>query len=399
MKTRRLLVIATLALGVGINANAQFNIGNRIKNKITNKIDQKTNQVQNQIQNKIDNTVDNAVDKVTKPVTDAIDNTVDGAMNRVTKTFDLAVEMKTGLNAPQWSEKMDIDELYDALKYYVDLEEFCVQKKNQEWLCSEKGEQSNKIINVILNRNDKNVARWHNFDKEYDRYKAVAKMGHDFLYEGCPTTATLQGNAYLEAVLKWYVAKAKKGKKNAKHYYTGNGGATRNLAFGTDRYTDSPEIQKQSVELQKLWDKLDADYKAKWPKCNPYMTIDEIKAEREAERLEAERKAAEAKAKREAEIEASKKPLKAGALNKTYNAKVLKLVKASDPDVIKVVIESSSWNVKPLTRRTMVVWIVRKDKDGNLIANDRTFAEDYMGGGKWGNLHQYGIGLRSQYVK
>lgn len=397
MKTRKLLVVAALTMGVGINANAQFNIGNRIKNKIKNKVEQKVEGVQNTIDNKINNTVDNAVDKVTKPVTDAIDNTVDGAMNRVTKIFDLAVELKTGLNAPQWNEDMDIDDLYDALKYYVDLEEFAVKKKNTEWLCGDKGEMSTKIFNVLQNRDDKTVARFNSFDKARDRYVAVAKATHDYLYPDYPSG--LEGNAYLEAALKWYVTKAKKGKKNANRYYTCNGGATRFLAFCTDRYTDSPEIQKQTVELQKLWDKLDADYKAGYPNCDPYKTMEGIKKQREEERIERERKAAEAKAKRQAEIEASKKTLKPGALNKSLNAQITKLVKQSDPNVLKVVVESSSWNVTPLTRRTVMVWLVTKDDEGNLVARDRTFAQDYMGAGKWGNLHQYGIGVRTQYVK
>lgn len=387
MELNNIIKVSLAAVAVaafGLSANAQFgNLGNRIKQN-----------AKNAVQNKIERTVDNAVDKA-----------INTAEKEAKKQLNMAVEYKTQLNAPNPEACKDIDELYDAFEYWANLQEMANKKKDAEWLCSEKGEKMGQIFNMIANDNSKEVARWHSWSTAQERCSEVGKATRALLYDGYPKSEDFSGNnnAYLAAALKWYVEKAKKGKNNAKNYYTSNGSATRYLAFCTDRYTDDEAIEKQTKELRKLYDKMDEGYKAKYPNANPYLTFDQVKKEMAEAKERAAKEKAEKEAKRKAEIEASKQTLKPGALNKSMNAQVLKVAKAKFPGVIKVVVENDSWSVKreggTIARRTLLAWVVTKDKDGNLVAHDYGFAQDYMGGGKYGSLHHYSVGLRTVYVK
>lgn len=384
MKNIEKRIMAVIAIAaVSVSASAQFgNLGKRIKQN-----------VKSAVHNKIERTVDNAVY-----------NAINNAEKEAKKQLNMAVEYKTQLNAPNPEAANDIDELYDAFEYWATLQEMANKKKDVEWLCSEKGEKMTDIYNMIANDNSKEVANWHSWSTAQERCSEVGKATRAILYDGYPDSkVTGEGNPYLAAALKWYVDKAKKGKTNAKNYYTSNGSATRYLAFCTDRYTDDEAIEKQTKELRKLYDKMDEGYKAKYPNANPYKTYDEVKKEVAESRARVAKEKAEKEAKRKAEIEASKKTLKPGALNKSMNAKVLSVAKAKFPGVIKVVVENDTWTVKreggTIARRTLLAWVVTKDSDGNLVAHDYGFAQDYMGGGKYGSLHHYSVGVRTVYVK
>ena len=89
---------------------------------------------------------------------------------------------------------------------------------------------------------------------------------------------------------------------------------------------------------------------------------------------------------------------KAGKLNASLKAKALAEAKRDDPSVIDVVITSNNWNVKPLERRTVSGYVIKKDENGRR-AFGRTWTQDYMGGGKYGSLRNYGVGLDSFYLK
>lgn len=387
MKLNNIIKVSLVAVAViacSLSASAQFkNLGNRIKQN-----------AKNAVQNKVERTVDNAVD-----------NAINTVEKEAKKQLDMAVEYKTQLNAPNLDECNDIDKMYDAFEYWANLQEMANKKKDVEWLCSDKGEQMGAIFNKIANDNSKEVARWHSWSTAQERCSEVGKATRALLYDGYPKAEDYSGNnnAFLAAALKWYVEKAKKGKKNAKQYYTSNGAATRYLAFCTDRYTDDEAIEKQTKELRKLYDKMDESYKAKYPNANPYLTCEQVKKEEAEAKARAAKEKAEREAKRKAEIEASKQTLKPGALNKSMNAQVLKVAKAKFPGVIKVVVENDSWTVKreggAIARRTLLAWVVTKDAEGNLVAHDYGFAQDYMGGGKYGSLHHYSVGLRQVYVK
>ena len=385
-------IMAALAIAVaGLNANAQFgNLGNRIKQK-----------AKQAVENKVESTVNNAVNSAVNGAVNKVEQTAQNAVSNAKQTINVAAEYKTMANRPTVDKSSSISDKYAALDYWMNLQEYANKKKDVEWLTSDNGEESTKVINLILNDSNKENSSY-SYEAEYNRYKTIASATHDILYDGEPTEG--EGSELLAAKLKWYVNKAKKGKENAKAYYTINGAAIRYLGFDSGKYSDTEEIQKQTKELVKLYENNVSDeYKAKYPNCNPTWSYDDIQTKKaEAQKAEEERKAAAA-AKKKAQIEASKQTLKAGSLDKSLNAKVLKLAKQRVPGCIKVVVESSSWNVVrengAIVRRTVLAWVVTKDDSGNLVANDYGFAQEYLGGGKYDALRNYSIGVRKVYVK
>ena len=89
---------------------------------------------------------------------------------------------------------------------------------------------------------------------------------------------------------------------------------------------------------------------------------------------------------------------KAGSLNKSLKAQALRASKAEDSGVIDVVITSNNWKVDPLTRRSVTGYVIKQDAHGKR-AFSRSWCQDYMGGGKYGSLRSYGVGMGSFYIK
>ena len=98
-----------------------------------------------------------------------------------------------------------------------------------------------------------------------------------------------------------------------------------------------------------------------------------------------------------------KQPMpKAGTLNKSLKAKALSLAKADDSSVTDVVITSNTWDVKRengvIKNRVAYGYIIKNTELGKL-ATKRSWCQDYQGGGKYGGLRNFGVGLGTFYVK
>jgi len=92
---------------------------------------------------------------------------------------------------------------------------------------------------------------------------------------------------------------------------------------------------------------------------------------------------------------------KAGAMNASQKAKALALAKAEDSSVIDVVITSKTWNVQRNalgvpTHRTISGYVIRNTKNGKQ-ASSRSWAQDHMGGGKYGALRNFGVGVSGSF--
>ena len=94
---------------------------------------------------------------------------------------------------------------------------------------------------------------------------------------------------------------------------------------------------------------------------------------------------------------------KGGPLN-GLAAKALASAKKSESykDAIAVVIDAPQWtvdyNLGNPVRRKAGGWVIKNTKYGKK-AYRAQFSEDYMGGGKYGEIHLYGIGGGQHYVK
>jgi hypothetical protein len=98
-----------------------------------------------------------------------------------------------------------------------------------------------------------------------------------------------------------------------------------------------------------------------------------------------------------------KQPMpKAGSLNKSLKAKALSCAKAEDSSIIDVVITSNTWDIKREygvpKHRVVYGYVIRKTEVGKQ-ASKRSWCQDYMGGGKYGGLRNFGVGTESFYVK
>lgn len=93
----------------------------------------------------------------------------------------------------------------------------------------------------------------------------------------------------------------------------------------------------------------------------------------------------------------------AGGMNGQLHAKALALAKASDSSVVDVIITNNQWTVKteagvPKYRMVSGYWL-RKDAHGTR-ASSHSWCQDYQGGGKYGSLRNFGVGVESPfYIK
>lgn len=103
-------------------------------------------------------------------------------------------------------------------------------------------------------------------------------------------------------------------------------------------------------------------------------------------------------------VEVQYQPMpKAGAMNASYKAKVLPLEKAVSDAVVDCVVTSDSWEVQRdaagnILRRVIYGYSLVQTKRGKQ-ATRVSWAEDYMGDGKYGAVRSYGVGGGQFYVK
>ena len=94
---------------------------------------------------------------------------------------------------------------------------------------------------------------------------------------------------------------------------------------------------------------------------------------------------------------------KAGKMNASYKSKVLPLEKAITSEVVDCVITSDGWEVQKdaagnILRRVIYGYSIVQTKRGKQAVRV-SWAEDHMGGGKYGAIHAYGNGGAQFYVK
>lgn len=103
-------------------------------------------------------------------------------------------------------------------------------------------------------------------------------------------------------------------------------------------------------------------------------------------------------------IEVKYEPMpKAGKMNAAYKAKVLPLEKEITKEVVDCVVTSDGWEVQKdaagnILRRVIYGYSIVQTKRGKQAVRV-SWAEDHMGGGKYGALHAYGNGGAQFYVK
>lgn len=96
------------------------------------------------------------------------------------------------------------------------------------------------------------------------------------------------------------------------------------------------------------------------------------------------------------------KPMpKAGKLNASLKAKALAIAKSRNSDVVDVVITRNAWDIKRNalgvpTHRVAYGYYIVKTKHGKR-ALPYSWAQDHQGGGKYGALRHFGVGVGGQF--
>lgn len=378
------IMLLALTLIIGFNANAQ--LGGLVRkglNKATEKV------TKNNANSKQTTTESSSTKKsCSDDDLEALLNDADGSNGH----------SKVGkIEEPYVDANSSGAELSRALNYWLDKTEQAVFKKDVEWLCSDKAENSYDIMQMLRKRLADGKTDGFYYDKEKPRYSEVTRKVSALLLDGAPELGKpLTGNEYLVASIKWYIGKADNGGPNAKKYMVMKAADMRRRAFESGRYKDTPEVQQVTEQLKARWAKFDEAYKSKNAIDDPNLSYAQIVAAKD-------KKDQQEKADQQARIDASKKSLTAGSLDASLNAQILKVARKRMPETIKVVVENDSWSYKKngivIEYRFVSAWVISKDKDGNLVAHDYTFAQDYAGGGKYGAMRYNGIGLRTVYVK
>ena len=385
----KVLLATAVASCFSLNAEAQFG---GLLNKAKNKAKEVTKEVTNDAVNKAANKVKDAAKG---KVNEVINGTDSGTANGT--TTGTAAEQQA--QRPVITANSSVPELIKAYYYWADLRDQAIKRKDLEWLCSPDGEQTTNLIVAMSNhknakgyKDEIDAAKEH-FNEQWNAFKEVKLAGKP--------AVKITDNASLAQQLAWNVEMAKNGGPNVRRVFTTEACGTLFLNLTRDGFSTESPVAEQIQELQKLWDQLDPETQAKNAECNPYNTVEEMIAFKEKGREAWQKEEAEREAKRKAALEEATKTAKelTGSMNAQWNAQVLKVAKERVPECTKVIVSSNSWDVKReagvIKCRCIYAWVVMPDG----TATDYGFCQDYLGGGKYGNLRNYGIGLNKILVK
>ena len=373
----KVMLVAAVAACFSLNADAQFGgLLNKAKNK--------------------------AKEVVKDAGKDAKNTAKETAKEAAKEKADEAVTKVTGKkkdNAPRVKADSNIREIVRTYYYWAELQDKANKNKDLEWLYSLDGYEASNCIQYMINHPEAET-----FDFEIrpavEHFNPIGEASNALRYAGKPNFK-INDNASLAKALAWDVEKAVNGDQQERNFFTVEGGAIRYLNLLDKKYSDKGAVAEQTELLKQLWDTMDADYKAAFPNCNPYYSQAECININKKGLAELKKEFEAKEAARKAEIEANSKTAKelTGSMNAEWNAKVFKLAKQRVPDCTKVIVYSNAWDVKrqgsTILRRCIYAWVVKPDG----TATDYGFCEDYQGGGKYGSLRNYSIGMRHVFVK
>lgn len=435
MKKRILLsavLSSVLMLGVSASAYCQINFG-ALKNKVVNKVKQEASNVANKA-------VDNVVDQVTG-------NTNTNSSNTTTATSDNAlVNAAQALNSgntassapaqdnvfastspkvqpkgPKPAEvtvKSNIEDVYAAFYYYLDLMKEAVQLKDVSFLCSLDGQKASNILyKVIMSHPQKNASKTTNYSESFASYSynQIARPVLDLIGEPVWSKNPDPYQKYLENV-GWYMDKINSTDDlNIQGYHLAEALAITKLSItSSDKYMtperlSSPEYMALAGRMEEVWADMSPEYKKHYSNLEGATSIDGAAA---ADARQKAQWAAEAKAVKEANLENIKNSLepvpeskwKAGP-NPTLEAQCLAVANKTQPEVkfIKAVLMSPEWQYdyqwgNPIRRRVHC-WCIYKMTNGYYRAVHVSFKQMNTGGGNWGPLELYGFIDEYKYVK
>ena len=412
-----MMVVALLAGHGAMTANAQLgNLGNALHNKVTNAVSKTKNVASETAKEKADAPVQNAQDGVRSDEEKFWSSDMGDCVRIVGQEGTLyegnaksswkqLQEWKTDLQAMTMNSKTVIA---NALYYLHRMEEAADEQNfdNQELeYFTRSGEMYNFIENMV--REAEGVKDQFRYNEYKDHYNAAYGKIWAKLWAGLPkkaATAKEDRAKFAEGTynqIEFEIGKSNEYSGKMKEWYLDWAYSAYNLnaSFGYLLEND-PQYNQVLADLKSAISQTSEEFQAR----NPVKTAAQLRDEYKAEKEQLAKEEAERKAAREAEIAASMQPWPATKMgDAAFLNACLAAARAQFPeeDAKRVTILNSTWQIDRdgfgnIVRRRVSAWVDIK-KDGKRYATNYGFAQDYMGGGKYGKTYFFGVGTRSGF--
>ena len=412
------ITVVALMAGLGtMTANAQLGgLGNALKNKVKKEVSKTTAAAPEAAKEKVETQVQNTQDGL-RTDEEKFWNSDMGDCVRIVgqegtlyegnakSSWEQLQEWKTDLQTMTMNSKTVIA---NALYYLYRMEEAADEQNfdNQELeYFTRSGEMYNFIENMV--REAEGVKDQFRYNEYKDHYNAAYGKIWAKLWAGLPkkaATAKEDRAKFAEGTynqIEFEIGKSNEYSGKMKEWYLDWAYAAYNLnaSFGYLLESD-PRYDQVLADLKSAIAQTSEEFQARNPVKPAAQLRDEYKAEKEQiAKEEAERKAA-----REAEIAASMQPWPATKMgDAAFLNACLAAARAQFPeeDAKRVTILNSTWQIDRdgfgnIVRRRVSAWVDIK-KDGRRYATNYGFAQDYMGGGKYGKTYFFGVGTRSGF--
>ncbi|HBH08714.1 MAG TPA: hypothetical protein DDX40_04845 [Rikenellaceae bacterium] len=412
------ITVVALMAGLGtMTANAQLGgLGNALKNKVKNEASKTKTAVAETAKEKAAAQVRNVVDGVRQDEEKFWSSDMGDCVRIVGQegtlyegnaksSWEQLQEWKTDLPTMTMNSKTVIA---NALYYLYRMEEAADEQNfdNQELeYFTRSGEMYNFIENIV--REAEGVKGQFRYNEYKDHYNAAYGKIWAKLWAGLPKKAAKAKEdraKFAEGTynqIEFEIGKSNEYSGKMKEWYLDWAYSAYNLnaSFGYLLESD-PRYDQVLADLKSAIAQTSEEFQARNPVKPAAQLRDEYKAEKEQlAKEEAERKAA-----REAEIAASMQPWPATKMgDAAFLNACLAAARAQFPeeDAKRVTILNSTWQIDRdgfgnIVRRRVSAWVDIK-KDGRRYATNYGFAQDYMGGGKYGKTYFFGVGTRSGF--
>lgn len=409
---------AALMAGLGtMTANAQLGgLGNALKNKVKNEVSKTKTAASEAAKEKTTETVQNIQDGM-RPDEEKFWNSDMGDCVRIKgqqgtlyegnakSSWDQLQEWKNDLHLMTMNSKTVIA---NALYYLYRMEEAADEQNfdNQELeYFTRSGEMYNFIENIA--RESEGIKDEFRYNEYKDHYNAAYGKIWAKLWAGLPkkeATAKEDRAKFADGTynqIEFEIGKSNEYSGKMKEWYLDWAYAAYNLnaSFGYLLESDS-RYEQVVADLKSAIAQTSEEFQAR----NPVKTAAQLRDEYKAEKEQLAKEEAERKAAREAEIAASMQPWPATKMgDAAFLNACLAAARAQFPeeDAKRVTILNSTWQIDRdgfgnIVRRRVSAWVDIK-KDGRRYATNYGFAQDYMGGGKYGKTYFFGVGTRSGF--
>lgn len=412
------MTVVALMVGLGtMTANAQLGgLGNALKNKVKNEVSKTKEAAPETAKQKAAAQVRNVQDGV-RPDEEKFWNSDMGDCVRIKgqegtlyegnakSSWEQLQEWKTDLQTMTMNSKTVIA---NALYYLYRMEEAADSqgfdnKELEDFTRS--GEMYNFIENMV--RESEGVKDQFRYNEYKDHYNAAYGKIWTKLWAGLPkkaATAKEDRAKFADGTynqIEFEIGKSKEYSGKMKEWYLDWAYAAYNLnaSFGYLLESD-PRYNQILSDLKSAMAQTSEEFQAR----NPVKTAAQLRDEYKAEKEQLAKEEAERKAAREAEIAASMQPWPATKMgDAAFLNACLAAARAQFPeeDAKRVTILNSTWQIDRdgfgnIVRRRVSAWVDIK-KDGRRYATNYGFAQDYMGGGKYGKTYFFGVGTRSGF--